>query len=41
MFGDAGYKGYISLEYEAEEDPFKAVPRHLKTMNALAKKYSS
>jgi sugar phosphate isomerase/epimerase len=41
MFADAGYKGYISLEYEAEEDPFTAVPRHLKTMNALAKKYSS
>ena len=41
MFADAGYKGYISLEYEAEEDPFTAVPRHLKTMNELARKYSS
>jgi sugar phosphate isomerase/epimerase len=41
MFADAGYKGYISLEYEAEEDPFTAVPRHLKTMRELAKKYSS
>lgn len=41
MFADAGYKGYISLEYEDEEDPFKAVPRHLKTMTDLAKKYSS
>lgn len=41
MFADAGYKGYISLEYEAEEDAFTAVPRHLKTMRELAKKYSS
>lgn len=41
MFADAGYKGYISLEYEAEEDPFTAVPRHLKTMRELASKYSS
>jgi sugar phosphate isomerase/epimerase len=41
MFADAGYKGYISLEYEAEEDPFTAVPRHLKTMRELARKYSS
>jgi sugar phosphate isomerase/epimerase len=41
MFASAGYKGYISLEYEAEEDPFTAVPRHLKTMNELAKKYSA
>jgi sugar phosphate isomerase/epimerase len=41
MFADAGYKGYISLEYEAEEDAFTAVPRHLKTMRELARKYSS
>ncbi len=41
MFGDAGYKGYVSLEYEEDDDPFKAVPRHLKEMCALAKKYSS
>ena len=41
MFAAAGYKGYISLEYEAEEDAFTAVPRHLKTMRELARKYSS
>jgi sugar phosphate isomerase/epimerase len=41
MFGAAGYKGYISLEYEDDEDPFVAVPRHLGTMRELAKKYSS
>ena len=26
---DAGYRGFLTLEYEAEEDPFHAVPRHL------------
>lgn len=41
MFADAGYRGYISLEYEDEADPFKAVPEHLKTIRDLAKKYSS
>jgi sugar phosphate isomerase/epimerase len=41
MFAAAGYKGYISLEYEDEEDPFTAVPRHLNTMRELARKYSS
>lgn len=33
---DAGYRGYMALEYEAEEDPFTAVPKHLKRLNALA-----
>ena len=41
ILADAGYKGYISLEYEDESDPFKAVPEHLKTIRALAKKYST
>lgn len=26
---DAGYSGYIVLEYEAAEDPYKAIPRYL------------
>lgn len=26
---DAGYQGFLTLEYEAAEDPFEAVPRHL------------
>jgi sugar phosphate isomerase/epimerase len=25
---DAGYRGYVALEYEATEDPKTAVPRH-------------
>ena len=41
MFADAGYKGYMALEYEAKEDPFTAVPRHLKRINELTRRYSS
>ena len=26
---DAGYRGYIALEYEAKEDPLVAIPRHI------------
>lgn len=26
---DAGYSGYVTLEYEAKEDPYKAIPRYL------------
>ena len=26
---DAGYRGYVVLEYEESEDPFEAIPRHL------------
>jgi len=29
---DANYQGYVALEYEAAEDPWIAVPRHLKQM---------
>ena len=40
MFANAGYRGYMALEYEAAEDPFKAVPRHLGRLRELAAKYS-
>lgn len=40
-FAAAGYKGYISLEYEAKESPVTAVPRHMKTIRELTRKYSS
>jgi hydroxypyruvate isomerase len=34
---DVNYQGYVALEYEAEEDPWKAVPEWLgKLKNALA-----
>ena len=39
MFAKAGYRGYMALEYEAQEDPFKAVPRHLATLRNLAVKH--
>ncbi len=29
MLTDVGYRGFLTLEYEAAEDPFEAVPRHL------------
>ena len=32
---NAGYRGYIALEYEAKEDPKTAVPRYLKTLREL------
>jgi sugar phosphate isomerase/epimerase len=32
---DAGYRGFVALEYEAEEDPFVAVPRFLSELRRL------
>ncbi|MCP4849776.1 MAG: sugar phosphate isomerase/epimerase, partial [Verrucomicrobiaceae bacterium] len=29
---DAGYQGYVALEYEAKGDPFKEVPAHLEAL---------
>lgn len=29
------YSGYVVLEYEAPEDPFKAIPEHIKTLKNL------
>ena len=36
----AGYKGYLALEYEGEEDPVTAVPRFLRKLKALAARYA-
>src|SRR4051812_23689309 len=41
MFGRHGYRGYMGLEYEAEEDPTTAVPKYLKQLKELAQKYSA
>ncbi|MBI4604176.1 MAG: sugar phosphate isomerase/epimerase [Planctomycetes bacterium] len=30
-----GYAGYVTLEYEAAEEPLEAVPRHLETLRKL------
>jgi sugar phosphate isomerase/epimerase len=35
MLRAADYRGYVALEYEAAEDPRKAVPRHLETLAKL------
>ena len=32
MLREARYSGYVVLEYEAKEDPMKAVPRHVKAI---------
>jgi sugar phosphate isomerase/epimerase len=32
---EARYSGYVVLEYEAAEDPLKAIPRHIKTLQQL------
>ncbi len=32
---DARYSGYVVLEYEAQEDPMTAIPRHIKTLRGL------
>ena len=37
----AGYKGYLALEYEGEEDPVTAVPRFLRKLKALAARYGA
>ena len=31
---DANYSGYITLEYEAKEDPYKSIPKHLDKLRA-------
>lgn len=32
LLNDAGYAGYLVLEYEEEEDPMVAIPRHLQSI---------
>ena len=41
MFARHGFRGYMGLEYEAEEDPKTAVPKYLKQLKELAQKYSA
>ncbi|HTI50277.1 MAG TPA: sugar phosphate isomerase/epimerase family protein [Planctomycetaceae bacterium] len=35
ILADAGYRGYIVLEYEGKEDPKTAVPRHLDSLRKI------
>ena len=32
---DSGYRGYVVLEYEAAEDPYKAIPRYIDELRGL------
>jgi len=41
MFAKAGYKGYMSVEYEGEEDAMIGVPKLLAKVKALCAKYST
>ncbi len=41
MFAKHGYRGYMGLEYEANDDPTVAVPQQLRRLKELALKYSA
>jgi sugar phosphate isomerase/epimerase len=41
LFAKAGYKGYMSAEYEGKEDPTVGVPRLVDEIKTLCVKYSS
>jgi L-ribulose-5-phosphate 3-epimerase len=41
MFAKGGYKGYMSAEYEADEDAMTGVPKLTTKIKALCKKYST
>jgi sugar phosphate isomerase/epimerase len=41
MFAKAGYQGFMSAEYEGEEDPQTGVPKLVAKEKTLCKKYSS
>jgi sugar phosphate isomerase/epimerase len=41
MFAKAGYKGYMSAEYEGKEDPMTGVSKLIQRIKALDKNYSS
>jgi len=41
MFAKQGFKGYMSAEYEADEDPMTGVPKLIGKIKTLCRKYSS
>jgi L-ribulose-5-phosphate 3-epimerase len=41
MFAAHGFRGYMGLEFEADEDPVVVVPRHLRRLKEMAVKYST
>jgi sugar phosphate isomerase/epimerase len=40
-FARAGFKGYMSAEYEGDEDPLTAVPKLVERIRGLCRKFSS
>ena len=41
LFARANYKGFMSAEYEGEEDPMTGVPKLIEKIKTLCRKYSS
>jgi hypothetical protein len=41
IFARSNYKGFMSAEYEGEEDPSTGVPKLVDKIKALSRKYSS
>jgi sugar phosphate isomerase/epimerase len=41
MFAKGGYQGFMSVEYEGDEDPMTGVPKLVEKVKMLCKKYSS
>ena len=41
LFAQAGHKGYMSAEYEGQEDPMTGVPKLIAKIRRLCEKYSS
>ena len=41
LFAKSGYKGYMSAEYEGEEDAMTGVPKLVEKIKVLCRKYSS
>ena len=35
ILGNAGYRGYIALEYEGDEEPKEAIPKHIEKLQNL------
>ena len=41
FFAESNYKGFMSAEYEGEENPSTAVPKLIEKIKTLCRKYSS
>ncbi|MGO8815017.1 MAG: sugar phosphate isomerase/epimerase family protein [Terriglobia bacterium] len=41
LFAKGGYQGFMSVEYEGEEDPMTGVPKLIDRVKALCRKYST